>query len=136
MAKTIPRYRTAGNYAPPPGDEQDPTSKTEQTGYVPPKLQIEMLTMAGKNLKKYRQELFDLEWQGDLDPEDIDVIRVRDRGYDIADAFQDSLYIKMKVKEEKLKRKHHALKQKEAEEKNGKPSDIPPDVEPEPVVSE
>jgi len=105
-----------GNYTAPAGDPQDDYSQTEQAGYIPPALQIERLVMAGKNLNEFRKELFDLTWSEELDLDDIDVIKVRDRNYDIADAFQDSLYIKMKVKEEKLKRKHHAEKQKKQDE--------------------
>jgi regulator of protease activity HflC (stomatin/prohibitin superfamily) len=115
----------------PDGDLQSDETITEQEGYIPAKLQVDRLIMAGKDLIRYRKELFDLEWQKDLDPNDVDVVKVRDRDYDLSDAFQDSLFVKMKVREEKLKRKHAYEKaKKQFEEGLVDTPPVEPDLKP------
>lgn len=56
-------------------------SKTEQAGYIPPKVQIERMILAGERLAASRKEEFDSELNGELigDP-------TRVPGFDMADA--------------------------------------------------
>lgn len=75
-------FQTKYNYAQFDGEKMDPISKTEQAGYVPPKIQIENMILAGRRLSQARLEQFD-EYQGqgslELDP-------TRRPGLDLAEA--------------------------------------------------
>ena len=44
-----------GNYTPPPGEEMDPESKTEQGGYLTTKMQVDRMLMAGERLFSFKK---------------------------------------------------------------------------------
>lgn len=73
-------------------------SRTEQGGYVPPAILIESFIIAGKRLATYRQQ-FDFNNEDDVDLYFSDP--TRRRGYDMADATQDSLRVQENMRKSK-----------------------------------
>jgi len=62
----------------------DPLTITESAGYVPSKVQIENLIMAGKRLQSFRKEMYDFPDGANVDESYEDP--TRGPGFDLADA--------------------------------------------------
>lgn len=86
-----------GNYKPLGGDPMDSESETEQVGWLPPKVQIERMMVTGERLRAWKREYYDYE-AGEKIPEDPGFVKVRDPNYDMADAHQDMLLLRRKMK--------------------------------------
>lgn len=65
------------------GEKLDQKSITETAGYIPPKIQIEQMILAGQRLNESRKAQFDY---GPDEPDDGYTDPTRDPGYDMADA--------------------------------------------------
>lgn len=80
------------------GEDLDPTSKTEQAGYIPAQVQIERLMQAGKNLQNYRKDQYDFA----SDAPDDDSVHVPSRlpSFDMADASQLALDVEQRLAEQ------------------------------------
>lgn len=61
-------------------------SAVERAGYISAKSRIENIMAAGERLASYRKATYDFE-DGEIDENFID--KTREKGYDLADAFQD-----------------------------------------------
>lgn len=65
------------------GEKNDGVSKVVKIGYIPPKVKIEQMIMAGINLAKVRSQYdYDSEEEVDFDASDP----TRDKNFDFADA--------------------------------------------------
>lgn len=77
-------------------------SHVETAGYVPAKVKIEQMILAGQRLVDWRKEQFD--FSPEVDDDDNFVDPTRTPGYDMADAHQD-----MMETEERLKTRYEGL---------------------------
>ncbi len=104
-----------GNYVAVEGDIMDEDNITEQAGYIPAKIQVERLIIAGKRLDEYKKEMYDFSPEDKVgDPE---VIKVRDPNYDLADGFKDNEDVQGRLREqEKNKVDFDKEKEKKASE--------------------
>ena len=123
--KTIYRKIDDAKYKKLPIITPDPESETEQAGYIPPKVQIENMILAGQRLDKARSQ-YDFESEEDIDEDLIDP--TRSGNYDLADATQSALAVEARLREAALKPSQTA---QEAPEEASKPS--PGGNEPPPV---
>ena len=80
-------------------EKMDPHSKTEKAGYIPAKIQIENMIMAGQRLGDYRREMYDFGAEDKVDEDFMDP--TRNPNYDMADASQDMMQIKAEIKRKK-----------------------------------
>lgn len=92
------------------GEEFDPVSKTEQSGYIPPKIQIEQMMYSGQKLSGFRKEMFDLsngEDDGEIDP-------TRSKSLDLAEASQMGMEIarKLKARQKRIEERKKMLEEK------------------------
>ena len=94
----------------------DPESETEQSGYIPPKVQIENMILAGQRLDHARS-LYDFESEDDIDEDLYDPTRAAN--YDLADATQSALGVEARLREAAQKPSQTA---QEAPEGASKPS--------------
>ena len=78
----------------------DPESETEQSGYIPPKVQIENMILAGQRLDHARSQ-YDFESEEDIDDDLYDP--TRSGNYDLADATQSALAVEARLKEQAVK---------------------------------
>lgn len=69
----------------------------EKAGYIPAQQRIENLILAGQRLSDFRKEQFDFHEQKDIDENFYD--STRNKNYDLADAFQDSLRVEENIKQ-------------------------------------
>lgn len=93
------KFRTPYNHKnfPKSYEKLSDVSLTERAGYIPPKIRIEQMLLAGLRLQQSRLEQFDFE--GDVDETFIDP--TRSKGYDITDAQKHLESIKPKKVEKK-----------------------------------
>lgn len=82
MEKIVKKYGKRERFLEPGGGEKI----TEQAGYVPPKIQIENMIMAGQRLNAARAEMYDFPPGEEVDENYSDP--TRDPGFDVADASQ------------------------------------------------
>ena len=85
-------------------------SKVETAGYIPAKMQIENMILAGQRLAEYRQGLYDF---GPNDPDDDSFYDpTRRPNYDMAEAAQDALSVSRRLSEqaERAKEQENAKK--------------------------
>lgn len=105
-------------------EEIDPTTLTEQAGYIPPQVQIENMILAGQRLDASRRALYDFDSEDDIDEDASDP--TRSGNFDLADATQ----LEFATRASLSKAKAEADAKKKAEQiaqEPGKPG------EPEPV---
>ena len=124
--KTIYRKIDDAKYKKPPIVTPDSESDTEQSGYIPPKVQIENMILAGQRLDHARSQ-YDFESEDDIDEGLSDP--TRSGNYDLADATQSALGVEARLKEAAQKPFQNA---QEAPEEASKPS--PGGNEPPPVA--
>ena len=74
----------------------DSESETEQAGYIPPKVQIENMILAGQRLDNARSQ-YDFESEDDIDEDLYDPTRAAN--YDLADATQSALGVEARLRE-------------------------------------
>lgn len=74
----------------------------ERAGYVPAKKRIENILNAGQRLKEFREDQFDFR-SGESIPEDY-IVPTRRPNYDMADAYQESEYLRARFLERKKAR--------------------------------
>lgn len=99
----------------------DPTVKVERAGYVSAQTRIENLLMAGQRLQQFRSENYDFTGRPiDEDYEDP----TRRPGYDMADAFQDAINIKSRLKSRKEKMKDQNAVKVQNDEKTVTPPEL------------
>lgn len=72
----------------------------ETAGYIPAKVQVEQMIMAGRKLAEYRKEMYDF---GPDEPDDGYVDPTRSPNYDMADAHQDAMRVADRVRRKKAK---------------------------------
>ena len=94
--KTIYRKIDDAKYTKLPIVTPDPESETEQAGYIPPKVQIENMILAGQRLDHARSQ-YDFESEEDIDEDLYDP--TRSGNYDLADATQSSLGVEARLRE-------------------------------------
>ena len=94
----------------------DSESETEQAGYIPPKVQIENMILAGQRLDHARSQ-YDFESEEDIDEDLIDP--TRSGNFDLADATQSALGVEARLREASQKPSQTA---QEAPEEASKPS--------------
>lgn len=112
-------------YVPDKGEVNDGTRLTESAGYIPAKVRIEEMIVAGERLVDYRRGRYDFPPDsGATEEEQEDYVDLtRSPGFDMADASQ----LKMQV-DDRLKSQvaEHKRKQKEAAVVVEKPDVVPP----------
>jgi len=93
-------------------------SKTETQGYIPPRIQIESMLRAGRQLNEYRKQMFQGVYDGS-DDFDIDLDPTRSPNFDMADATQIDRAVTARLKQQKkaAEDKAEALKKEEQEKK-------------------
>lgn len=89
----------------------------ERAGYIPPKIQIENMIIAGHRLQQFRKEQYDFQPGQDID-EDFDD-PTRDKNFDLADASQLGMAAQQALTEAALSAEREAIEKslKEVEEK-------------------
>lgn len=89
---------------------------TESAGYIPPKIQIEQMIMAGQRLDLARKEQFDFGPDDEIDEDYVDP--TREPGFDLADASQlaSETAMRLRQQEEKPSAMEKAEKEKKASE--------------------
>ena len=92
--------------------------RTEQAGYVPPRIQIENFMIRGQQLANYRNQ-FDFKSEDDLDMYYQDPTRMR--GFDMADATQLELQLEERKRLAEIDEKH-----RKEEEENDKSNIVVP----------
>lgn len=92
----------------------DGQSKTETAGYVPPKVQIEQMIMAGYRLNQYRQEAYDFK-DGDDVGEDV-YDPTRGPNFDLADASMLAEKARQGLNKARQKAKEEAEEKKKLED--------------------
>lgn len=86
----------------------------ERAGYVPSKQRIEEFMLAGRRLKEFRMSQYDFPDPNAIDPTVFDP--TRKKGYDMADATQDSMRLTGRLKtSQQRKAEDEALKKAEAD---------------------
>lgn len=98
--KTIYRKLDDAKFKKLPIVTPDPESETEQSGYIPPKVQIENMILAGQRLDHARSQ-YDFESEDDIDDDLYDP--TRSGNYDLADATQSALDVEARLKEQAVK---------------------------------
>lgn len=87
--------------------------KVDKLGYLPAKKRIENMMLAGQRLKDYRQSQYDFP-DGKIDLTYNDP--TRKPGYDMADAFQDSLEIDAKLAQQQAEAQAQKIAEKTAQD--------------------
>lgn len=80
-----------------PGEVNSGELLTEQAGYIPPKVQIENMILAGQRLDAARGE-YDFGEDDEIDEDFID--RTRSSNYDLADASQDLMAVSGRLRDQ------------------------------------
>ena len=80
------QFQTRYNRVDRPGEINPGPVLVERAGYIPAKIQIENLILAGKRLQEYRAEMYDFTDLSKIDLNFHDP--TRSKNFDIADAFQ------------------------------------------------
>lgn len=95
------------------GEEFKTDSKTEPTGWMPVKLQVESLIKAGMNLRNYRMETYDFRSAEEIDDGFFNPVNVPN--YDMVDASNDldELIdgVKKRRRERDVQKKHEEKKE-------------------------
>lgn len=78
------------------GESNPGPNLVEKAGYIPAKIQIENLILAGIRLKEHRQDLYDFKSLAEIDMDFYDP--TRSKNFDLADAFQYSHELKLKAR--------------------------------------
>ncbi len=103
---------------------------TETAGYIPPKIKIEQLILAGKQLKEFRSHQFDFPDGSEIDESYNDV--TRKKNLDLAEASmllqqsKDSLNEQIKHEKEKKRKLAESKKEEKLTPLN---DDVPPETE-------
>lgn len=101
-------------------EKLDQISKTQKSGYITAQKRIETIMLAGQRLKESRQEMYD--WpDGNIDEDFYDP--TRRKGYDLADATQDSLINQRNLRDAKSRQDASEALKKASEAKLNEPSD-------------
>lgn len=79
-----------------PPKQFDKKSKTEKAGYIPPKVQIENMILAGERLDAYRKEMYQAETDDSEEPE---IDPTRNPNFDLADASRISRSLEQKAEQ-------------------------------------
>lgn len=87
-----------------------PPSKAETAGYIPPKVQIENMILAGKRLEQARKEAYDFGPDDEVDYGFHDP--TRDTGFDLADASRLAATVSENMKSTAQKRKEAIAEEK------------------------
>lgn len=84
---------------------------TETAGYVPPRIQIEQMILAGQRLALSREEMFDQIWDPAMnDDQEPEADPTRRPNYDMVDASAAALALKSKmIKAEREARRKAAM---------------------------
>ena len=94
-----------------PEKKYDPHSDeiiVERAGYIPPKLQVEQMFIAGERLAKHRKEMYDFSDESKVNMEFSDPTRTP--GFDLVDATRSLLELEAKANQikENIKRAKEA----------------------------
>lgn len=81
------KFNTTVNYQPKKYPSLGGKTQTEQTGYVPPKVRISEMIMAGKRLAEARKEQFDRYLDGGNTTPDVPI--TRKRGVDMSEVISE-----------------------------------------------
>lgn len=120
MAKNTRFYNKWDNPLKIKGEIMSDETKTEQTGYVPPKVRIEEMIRAGIRLAETRREMYDgyiAEEKGKEDFDENDVPLVRRRGFDTFDAINAQREAGVRLEQARLQAVKDKQAQKRAEER-------------------
>lgn len=82
----------------------------ERAGYISAQKRIENLIDAGHRLQEYRSSAFDFPSEQEAKANGNPYDKTRSRGYDMADAFQDRLAVKSRLKNQKFEAEQKASK--------------------------
>lgn len=72
---------------------------TESAGYIPIKVQVESMLIAGQRLGEYRAEKYDFQ-SGEEVPDDVEPDPTRSGSFDLADATQMGMKVKQRLAEQ------------------------------------
>lgn len=89
-------FITHYNKTPFPGEKNPGKDVVERAGYIPAKIRIEEMILAGQRLRSYRAEQFDFP-DGEIDENFTDP--TRNLNYDLADATQQGLQVSDRLEE-------------------------------------
>jgi hypothetical protein len=115
------KFVTPYNYFPPLPEENGGEMVTEQAGYIPPKVQIENMILAGQRLSEYRREMYDFSSEEEDDGEFVDP--TRRPNFDLVDATE-----LVRNASESLKKSAAKKKAEKAEEKAPQPQEKAPEA--------
>jgi len=98
------------------GEEMSDEDLVETSGYIPAKIQIENLIMAGRRLDVYREEMYD--YPDGLSDDDNPILDPTRKGnYDLVDAQNDMENLKKRIKkngeEMEIQKSRKKLQEKE-----------------------
>lgn len=91
-------------------------SVVEKEGYLSAKVRVENLINAGRQLSEFRKEQYDFP-DGKVDENYVD--NTRSGNYDMADAFQDSLAVGARLKEQADQSKETKKKEEKKDDEEG-----------------
>lgn len=107
------------NYQKAPAIKIEQVSHVEKQGYIPAKVQIENMLMAGRRLEESRAEMYDFPPGKEVDEEFIDP--TRNPGFDISEAYVIKRDLEEKAKNAKKeldnKKKSSMVEEKKVEDK-------------------
>ena len=122
-------YVTKQNYSQPNGLKCTDESKTEQTGWLPPQLQVQRLVDAGQRLDDYRKFVYDFQNMDEIPDSEVEqyIDPTRESDFDLSDITRIKREIRIREKEReyysKLKDSKELDKIAEEEAKEGKAID-------------
>lgn len=86
---------------PDPGEINSGELLVETAGYISAEQRIINIMRAGQRLQETRREMYDYDYEDDIDEDNIYDDPTRDPGYDMADATQTSLSLKSRERVKK-----------------------------------
>ena len=119
-------FQTPYNRKSSPPEINSGESQTEKAGYIPAKIRIENMMLAGQRLVAHRAEMYDFSDGKDIDETFSDP--TRSKNFDMSDAFIMSEAIKNNVKrKELLKASQTAQDPQNEAQKEDKGVNVPPE---------
>lgn len=93
------KFQTKYNHEKSPGEVNLGEVLVEKAGYIPAKVRIENMILAGQRLVEHRREMYDFDGE-DIDESFSDP--TRSKNFDMADAFIMSEVVKNNLKQKEL----------------------------------
>lgn len=119
------QFQTPYNRKSSPPEINSGKSQTEKAGYIPAKIRIENMMLAGQRLVAHRAEMYDFGTGVEPD-EDYPIDPTRSKNFDMSDAFVMSEAIKNNVRQRELLKASQTVPDASGEVLNDKKGDNTP----------